>query len=352
MPKLEPKQVQRELESGKIRPVYWLFGQESMKSRELLKRIQQTVEKQMTPSFGFDVFDATEVSAMEILDASQSLPLGGGIRFIVVKDAQALKEPEALAPLVNSARGSAEPLAEVPAVCVFISKDLDGRKKFSKLLVEKAAVVPCEEVAEQDREAWIGYLSKRKGLVDLTEDQLWILRSLDPWSLDIVDQELEKFSLTQNSDVHWGVSGWGAAGGSSPNSGHSMGQSAGGENVFLDAFLRRDYRIAMESASTFADAPEVALPLLGLLGWNTRQLALTLLDREHKTKSVHLNSFLAERIGRWARAWTLSEILELQHELAELDFGIKQTAQMPLGLWSSLVITFCRKSGERQAGPS
>ena len=37
MPKLEPKTVQRELDQGQLWPVYWLYGGEAMKARELLK---------------------------------------------------------------------------------------------------------------------------------------------------------------------------------------------------------------------------------------------------------------------------------------------------------------------------
>jgi DNA polymerase III delta subunit len=47
---------------------------------------------------------------------------------------------------------------------VFWSKDLDARKKFSKRLVEHAAVVTCDEVLEVDRPRWIHYLAQRKSI--------------------------------------------------------------------------------------------------------------------------------------------------------------------------------------------
>ena len=37
MPKLEAKQVQKELDEGWLWPVYWIYGPEGMKARELLK---------------------------------------------------------------------------------------------------------------------------------------------------------------------------------------------------------------------------------------------------------------------------------------------------------------------------
>lgn len=331
MPKLEPKTVQRELEQGELWPVYWLYGQEKMKSRELLKRIRGTALGERASGvgaaggiFGLDeqVMDAGEVSSSQVLDAALSPSLGGGLRFIVVRDAHALKEPECLAELM----GPRSARTELTSVCVFVSKDLDGRKKFSKLLTEKAAVVPCEEVPEEEKEAWVGYLAKRRGL-SLGPEQFAQLRGLDPWSLDIIDQELEKFALAESSpDVLLG----------------SVGAFLGGSETFLDAFFARDLKAALMCAESFAERPDESLPLLGLLGWNVRQLAIVISDRENRTRNAKLNPYLAEKLQRWARGWSLDEILELQSRLSELDFGLKQTPLVPLGLWSDLVMGFCR----------
>jgi DNA polymerase-3 subunit delta len=323
MPKLEPKIIQKELEQGWLWPVYWLYGTERMKSRELLKRIRKAVLGSESSSssglagFGEEMLDGNEVDAATVLDAASSLSLGGGCRLIVVREAHALKEAEILAPLC----GPKAKKGDLTSVCVFLSKDLDGRKKFSKILTEKAAVVPCEEVPEVEREAWISYLAKRRGL-DLPPELVAQMSSLDPWSLDIIDQELEKFSLAQSGDVVLLGGGVG---------------SAGGGERFLNAFFARDLKKSLQAVEEFADRPDESLPLLGLLGWNVRHLALVL-----SRGNVKLNPFVAERLQAWARHWQLSEVLRLQTFLEELDFSLKQTPLMPLGLWGEIVMTFCR----------
>ncbi len=329
MPKLEPRDVQKELESGWIWPVYWLYGQERMKSRELLKRIKSAVlGDSPLAGFGFgeEVLDGSEVSAVQVVDSAQSLTLGGGLRLVVVRDAQAIKDSDALSVLF----GPRSKKEDLTSVCVFLSKDLDGRKKFSKILTEKAAVVSCDAVPEQDREAWIGYLAKRRGLA-LAPEQVVLLRSLDPWNLDIVDQELEKVALlSQTADAS--------------DSLDALLGSAGGDfksEDFVEAFFGRDLKKSLEIVETFAESPELALPLLGLLGWNVRYLALVCADREQRTKTAKLSPYLAERFNRWSRGWSLSEVVSLQSALADVDFSIKQTARVPIGLWSNLVITFC-----------
>lgn len=333
MPKLEPKLIQRELEQGQIWPVYWLYGQEKMKSRELLKRIRRAVlgeeDRQAGGSLlglSEQVFDAAETSGAAILDAALSPCLtsalgGGGVQLIVVRDAHALKDTENLIDLLQP-RTKKENLS---SVCVFLSKDLDARKKFSKLLIEKAAVIPCEEIPEGEREAWIQYLVKRRGIA-LPPARVSQLVSLDPWTLDIIDQELEKYSLEGGA-------------GEVILSGASV---QGGGDAFLEAFFGRKLRSALESASEFADQPDEALPLLGLLVWNARYLALWVsLGDSAARRSVKLNPYAVEKISRWSRNWNLSEALELQSELAAVDFGFKQTPLLPLGLWTSLVTKFC-----------
>ncbi len=333
MPKLEPKVIQKELESGQLWPVYWLYGQERMKSRELLKRIRKAVlgdeasQGVTGMSFNEEVIDGTDSTGSAVLDAAQTLALGGGTRLVIIRDAHALKDSEALSPLL-SPRATLESLA---SVCVFLSKDLDGRKKFSKLLTEKAAVVPCEEIPEEEREAWIQYLAKRRGMA-ISPELTARIRTLDPWTLDIVDLEIEKREIAQ-------IGREGVAG---PDEFFDENGAAPGPETFFEAFFGKDLRSALEVTAGFAESPDESLPLLGLLSWNVRHLTLACADREKGSRTLKLSPFLAERFGRWSRNWKLEQVLHLQSRLAELDFSIKQTPKIPLGLWAQLVMEFCQ----------
>ena len=319
--------IHRELENGILWPVYWLYGSEKLKSKELFLRIKKACFKSDTSAgaslfgsghFGEENLDGDETTASSIVDAAQSLTLGGGLRLITVRDAHLLKNQDELAPLLGPA-GKKE---DLNSVCVFFSKDLDGRKKFTKLLLEKAAVVPCEEVPDAQREGWILYLSKRRG-IQLSDSMKMTLCSLEPWSLELIDQELEKYSVAQSEEVLLG--------------GTSKSEST---EFFIETFFNRDLKSALPCVSYFADEPSVSLPLLGLLGWNVRQLCVYLLDLKNNTRHTKINPFFAERLRVWSGKWSLDEALELQQELADLDFNLKQRPFLPIGLWSQLVIRF------------
>lgn len=333
MPKLEPKVVQKELDQGQLWPVYWLYGQERMKARELLKRIRKAAlgvggasdaPPAILDGLNEETLDATEVDGSAVLDAARSLALGGGLRFIVVREAHALKDAEALEPLM-SGRCHADQLS---SVCVLLSKDLDARRKFSKTLLEKTAVVPCEEISEADREAWVQYLAKRRG-ISVDPAAASRLATLDPWSLDVIDLELEKLELS----------------GGEPDVLQAGAVASGGGDEFLAAFFKRDLKKAVVAVRAFAEKPEESLPLLGLFGWNVRQLALVVAAHRRKVPAPKLNPYVADRIHAWAREWTLPEVVELQEWVEDLDFSLKQRPLLPLGLWSSLVLRFCSRRG-------
>src|SRR6185437_4992872 len=129
MAAFEPKQVQKELEGGRLWPVYWLYGSERMKSSELLKRIRKAVIGESGARFGDEILEGSEIRGSDIVDSARSLTLGGGLRFIIVRDAHAVKDADALSELF-APPGKRD---EVPYVCVFLSKELDRRKKLSKL---------------------------------------------------------------------------------------------------------------------------------------------------------------------------------------------------------------------------
>ncbi len=329
MPKLEPKQIQKELEQGLLWPVYWIYGSEEMKSRELLKKIRKTVHGGNSFSLPFslneEILQGTEISGDTILDAAQSYTLDGGIRLVIVRDGHAVSEVEKTSELFGPSR----PCGELHSVCVFLSKDLDGRKKFSKQLLEKAAVVPCEQVLENEREGWVKYLAEGKKL-QLTPVLIFQLSSLEPWSLDIVAQELEKFSIASSAGIVESEI-------ASQVLSRGVGADEKSEN-FVEAFFQKDLKRALILTESFAAQPEEALPLLGLMGWNLRHLALFLSEKEKGVRSLKLNPYLSEKLARWSKQWSLKQVLKTQVHLQEVDYSIKQTFQDPRGLWSNFLM--------------
>jgi DNA polymerase-3 subunit delta len=334
MPKLEPKLIQKELEKGKVRPVYFIFGTEAMKARELMRKIQRTtLQDSDVNDFNLEKFDASETGIERILDSAQSGSMTGGTKLILVRNAEEWKNQDLLSEYLHSLSVT-DPSSpdSFQTVLVLISKSFDGRKKSSKVLNDLAAVVPCEEVKEHEREAWIEFLAKRRGL-GLGDQERLSLRGLEPWSLDIVDQELSKLELV-GEDASLRADAL------------RSGVSAYAQDEFIDAIFMKDKKRALRVVHHFSKDMEVQLPFLGLLAWNLRQFKAYLLEQETRTPSLERrNPMLQQKLDRWRGAWNRHSIQELEHALFQIDFSLKNTRLSSEGLWTELVL------GVRRGGP-
>jgi DNA polymerase-3 subunit delta len=327
MPKLEPKAVQKELDSGKVRPVYFLYGSERMKVRELQRRIQKAALKNEAPNdFNFERLDGSEIGIEAVLDSAQSFSMMGGTKMILVRNVEDQKNLDPLAEhLKNLPFSMPVDPSELGSVLVLVSKNFDGRKKASKVISEVAALVDCEEVKEEDREPWIDYLANRRGL-KLEPTERLSLRGLEPWSLDIVDQEIAKLELVGEDPVL-------------RSEALMSGISAYARDEFINHIFTRNLPGALSLVHLFSRDMEVQLPFLGLLSWNLRHLKLFIMEQEMRSRSTERrNPFLQRNLDRWRRYWTMASIQDFEHALFEIDFSLKNTRSLHLGIWTDALL--------------
>jgi len=243
----------------------------------------------------------------------------------LVRNAEEIKQQDMLVEYFESIENhDAVDAADLSNVIVFVSKNFDARKKATKKIQELVATIPCEEVSEQEREPWIGYLAKRRGLM-LKNDEMILLRGLDPWSLEIVDQELAKVELVADEeDLRKQVL--------------LNGVDAFARDDFIDALFCRDKKRALTWMHLFCEEIEVQLPILGLVSWNLRHLKLVLMEERTRSRSGEKrNMYLQRNLDKWKRHWTFETIQEFEHGLFEIDFSLKNTRLMGKGLWTSLL---------------
>lgn len=321
MAKLEPKLIQKELDQGKVRPAYYLFGPERMKARELLKRIQKTVLGDDVPNdFNFERWEGSEVGAETVLDSIQSFSLMGGTKLVLVRNADELDRLELLADHLKGAAPEVD-----GSVLVLMARSFDGRKKVFKAIEAGAVVVECASVADEDREPWIDYLAKRRE-VRLSAEERLALAGLDPWSLELVDQEIAKLelvgddaglraeSLLSGVDVH-------------------------AKDEFIEGILSRNRSLALKHVHLFHQDMDVQLPILGLIAWNFRQLKCFWMEKHTRARSgERRNPYLQAKLDRWVKVWNQEHLHEFEQELFDLDFALKNTRATGEGLWAQLIL--------------
>lgn len=324
MPKVDLFQLKKEIQGRpqRKRPLYWIYGGESWLVRQAVQAIRgwvlgDPIESQARSALNEERLDAADLgTAHAVVDLLAAPSLFGGSRLIVIQDAHQLSDLEVLLDV---------PM-DLPSVAILISKEWDQRKKFSKAFVEHGLVVACEDIPEAERESWVQKWVSARGL-SLDRELIQTLVFLEPWSLDRVHLEIEKLQLL-GLDV-------------SLDALQEVTAPVRAEK-FVENFLLRQKASTWGALLELSASPEEALPMMGLLAWNLRHLALAIHDREQGSRNLKVSPFIAEKINRYARHWKLSDAIRAQTFLAEMDFESKQTPKHSLGVWGSMVLEFCR----------
>lgn len=317
MPEIEDRTLQKELDSRKFRPVYWLYGEERLKIRELLRRIEKNVfEKEgiNRNDFNWIRLDGAEVSFSQILDQVQSYSWGGGKKVVVVTNAAE----------VAGLDSWPTQWPESDSILVMIStRFVDRRLKWTKLVVAQAALTDCVPVPEDQREVAIGYLARRHE-VTLTENETQILKVHQPWFLEGIEQELEKLKcVADDRETRFEA----LVGGVDPRA----------QDEFINAFFNREFGPAAKWVRNFGEDSGTFLMLLGLIAWNLRQL---------KGLALGSNDFrhplLRPRLERWKLKWSFSQIQKCEQALAQADSDFKGTGVKGPETWTQLLLNLQR----------
>lgn len=159
-------QVMKEIEAGRIRPVYYLapLGSgdpvtEPYFVQELLRALREATVRD-TADFNLDRFDAAACAPDRITGAAQTFPMMAKHRLVVVRNAERLD--------TEAGHDALIPYLERPAqssVLVMEGDKPDGRRKFAKALQEGGAYVDVSRPKEEKLGYWISRfarLRKRK----------------------------------------------------------------------------------------------------------------------------------------------------------------------------------------------
>jgi len=142
-------QFQESLKRGILEPAYLFEGEEPYFHDEGIRLLGGAVFPAGTSSVDRELLRGPETSLAEVLDLASTYPMGGGLRLVVVRDADALRAPDAEPLRAYLARPN-------PKSCVVFSDlKFDKRRVLYKALQEGAVRVGCVPLDEPRRAAWV-----------------------------------------------------------------------------------------------------------------------------------------------------------------------------------------------------
>jgi DNA polymerase III subunit delta len=308
------EELWRRLKGGKVEPLYLLFGPEGY-LRDAAARVVADAALKDAPlrEFNESSYSLTSADVQHAIAAAEQLPMMGGRRVVRVTDFGRLREADEEA-LVRYVTRPAE-----TSTVVFVSGDLDKRRKLSKTLMDVCVSVEFAELKDAELAAWARDRLKHLG-AHADERALRQVIALVGASVRQLATELEKLStaaLPGGQITMELVDGL-------------VGRSRELSNFELsDHLIARDRRRALETLRKLLDDGAEPVMLIGLLASNFHRLALAkeLMSRGAPEQEVFrvVNMPFSQRkeFLATARRADSQELARRITRIAEADLAIK-----------------------------
>ena len=158
----------RELVDGKYRPVYYLQGEESYYIDKISDYIAEHALAPEERDFNQTIMFGSDVTASQVVDAARRYPMMAERQVVIVKEAQNIKQTDALEKYMK------KPLGSTVLVMCHKNGKIDGRKREYVKAIQQAGIL-FESAKLKDRElpAFIeNYLMKKEVSIDPKSTQL------------------------------------------------------------------------------------------------------------------------------------------------------------------------------------
>ncbi len=259
MPTITREELWRRLKGGKVEPLYLLFGPEEYLRDAAARAVADAALKDAPlREFNESNYGLSSVDVQQAIAAAEQMPMMGGRRVVRVTDFGRLREADEGA-LVRYVTRPAE-----TSTVIFVSDDLDKRRKLSKTLMDVCTSVEFAELKDAELAAWARDRLKHLG-AHADERALRQIVALVGASVRQLSTELEKLATAALPGGEITMELVDAL----------VGRSRELSNFELsDHLIARDRRRALETLRKLLDDGAEPVMLIGLLASNFHRLAL------------------------------------------------------------------------------
>jgi DNA polymerase III subunit delta len=182
------KDLERELKQGNLAPVYLLFGPEGYLRDEAARAItNEALRDTLLREFNESTFSLAQTDVQEAIAAAEQLPMMASRRVVCLRDFMKLLETDEESLLRYLARPAES------TVMIFVTEDLDKRRKLSKTLMQECAAFEFTYLKVPELKAWArAYLKSLKA--ELDEQTLQRIIELVGNDIRLLSNELGKLA--------------------------------------------------------------------------------------------------------------------------------------------------------------
>ena len=160
--------IMQDLKERKFVPVYYLMGDESYYIDQISDYIAEHVLQPEERDFNQTILFGSDVNASQVADAARRYPMMSEYQVVIVKEAQNIKNTEALEKYFK------QPLASTILVMCHKNGTIDGRKREYVKAIQSAGVLfESKKLRDRDLPVFIEtYLKRRNVGIDPKSTQI------------------------------------------------------------------------------------------------------------------------------------------------------------------------------------
>jgi len=178
-----------DIKSGKIFPVYFLYGPENYLIEEEIRRLLNQTLSLKERGFNLHLFNGEEHSGQEVVQTAQTLPMFSPYRFVLIRGADQFDEEnvETLLPYIRNPS---------PTTCfVIYGQTLGPWKRYQKEIEKVGKVIEYPRLKGRGLVSWVRKRMEEKGK-SISEESVSYLVEVVGDHLQDLDNGLEKVFLS------------------------------------------------------------------------------------------------------------------------------------------------------------
>ncbi len=348
---LTPERAVEEAQTGRLRPVYLIAGEERWFRQQVVQAMRTAVVGPGGASLNEDQFVAGEVDARSVIAAACTLPMFGPRRLVVLRDLDRWesKADDEASEAKSDAKGIVhkplDQLAEYAAApsdkttLLLLADKLDNRRRLVTLARKENFLVPCLPLARGLLPGWVRERARQQGHA-VSARAADLLAELVGSDLCALADAIERVELFVGK-------------------GAELGEEAILTCVanmqpatvwdLVGAVGRRDAGAALAALERVWE-PGGGPRLVGLLCWSTRQLIRFAsarragLSGDDAARQAGVPPFKVRELGDQLRQLPLERAERWLETLAQVDLDVKGGSKLPQkAVLESALLAFCTR---------
>ena len=330
---MTPQTVIQEIEKGKVRPCYFLYGEETFYHTEIIQALSRKLIDLDNREFNFESMDAKSTSVQDWIASAKTFSFLGGTKLVLVRGLHEITvAPKEVDPLLQYLKNPA-----LESCLVMTAVKVDRKKKLFKALCKEDFAVECGTPKESALLPWLKKRAESQGYRLSTEAAKILIDRTGP-KPGVLASELEKV-LT-------------FAGKNRMVTEEEASQVVGDlklENAFAltEALKDKNGEKAIRLLHNQLDHGEDPIKVMGTIAWQFRVLweVKSLQERNvpagRIAQEMGAKPFLVEKVIRYTGNFTRQELRQGFRHLAEADRELKNSGGNPQGILETLIFKLC-----------